>query len=483
METQKNKEQVISPARRVFGLWWALLLCAALIVTCVTTALVSFDKAHHNDLVIVLDPGHGGFDTGAINSTRGLYESEINLKIALACRARLSQYRGVRVYMTHTGVKNRAGKSSLSSRVSVAQEVGADIFISLHINSAENKTAAGAEIYVPATTHEAKYNEECTKLAERIIANFEAMGLKSRGVKTRLSGGGRIYTFEDGTQELGDYYYVVGEPISRMGIPGILVEHAFIEGDADFLDSDADLEALGIADAEAIAAHYGLRLRSEYETASSYNETVSSFENTPSSSEPPVSSDSPISSEAPVSSESQETSSEQYTTEDDEHSDIKKVEDLIKALPDNPTENDGNQIKAARSAFNALGANRQSQVEPQLYQKMCNVITVYENLTHPIRIAVKEGSQLSIDRVNGRLLNVETAKQSNGKITVFSVMLELDLYLEPGVSPTYREEGVLDYRIISPNGKQLGYDDELPDNSVISVIYGDAVLDTLSVSY
>ena len=470
MQNQKNKEQEISPARRFFGLWWALLLCAALIVTCVTTALVSFDKTHHSDLVIVLDPGHGGFDTGAVNSERGLYESEINLKIALACRDRLNQYKGVQVHMTHTGVQNRAGKSSLSSRVSVAQEVGADIFISLHINSAESKTANGAEIYVPATTHEAKYNQECTLLAEKMIANFEAMGLNSRGVKTRRSGGGRVYTFEDGTQEVGDYYYVVGEPISRMGIPGILVEHAFIQGDADYLDSDADLEALGRADAEAIAAHYQLRLKSEYETVSSFSESVSSFE-------------SPTSSEPPVSSESQTTSSEQYTTEEDEHSDVKKVEEMIKALPDNPTENDGSRIKAVRSAFNALRAGSQSQVDTQLYQKYCRVITAYENLTHPIRIAVKEGSQLSIDRVNGRLLNVETAKQPNGKITVFSVMLELELYLEPGVSPTYRQEGVLDYRIISPNGKQLGYDDVLPDNSVISVIYGDAVLDTLSVSY
>ena len=482
MEKTTQNKQEISPARRFFGLWWALLLCAALIVACVTTALVSFDKTRHSDLVIVLDPGHGGFDTGAINSARGLYESEINLKIALACRDRLRQYKGVRVYMTHTGVKSRVGKSSLSSRVSVAQEVGADIFISLHINSAENKTASGAEIYVPATTHEAKYNEECTKLAEKMIANFEAMGLKSRGVKTRRSGGGRVYTFEDGTQELGDYYYVVGEPISRMGIPGILVEHAFIEGDADYLDSDADLEALGIADADAIAAHFNLRLSSQTETASSSTQPVSSVESD-TSSEPPVSSEPPISSEPSVSSDTQETSSEQYTTEDDEHSDISKVEEMIKALPDTPTENDGNQIKAVRSAFNALGTHRQSQINDQLYQKYGKVITEYENLTHPIRIAVKEGSQLSIDRVNGRLLNVETAKQPNGKITVFSVMLELDLYLEPGVSPSYREEGVLDYRVISPNGRQLGYDDILPDNSVISVIYDDAVLDTLRVSY
>lgn len=450
-----------------------LLLAAAVAVTAVTTALVSFSPDDRDELVVVLDPGHGGSDTGAVNSALGLYESEINLKIALACRNRLKQYDGVKVYMTHTGVQSNVGKSSLSRRVSVAGEVGADIFISLHINSANNKTAAGAEVYVPITTHEARYNHDCTALAEKIIANFQALGLKSRGVKTRQSGGGRIYTFDDGTTETGDYYYVVGEPISRLGIPGILVEHAFIAGDSDFLDSDEDLIALGNADADAIAAHFGLTLKPEFVNVTSRPDDVSSN---------PVSSE--VSSEPlpDTSSQAKVSSDEPFTSEDDEHSAVAQVETLIQALPDAPTQNDANQIKAARAAFNALSDSQQSQIAPELYQKLCDVITAYENLMHPVRIGVRQGSEVSVDRVNGRLLNVETASQNSGKITVFSLMLELELTIDPAAPEEYKQEDKLAYRIISPDGRQLGFDDELPNNSIISILSGDTVLDTLSVS-
>lgn len=477
-ETKKTSAPFVSAARRFFTAWWALLLCGSLVLTFVTVALTQFERRNHGDLVIVLDPGHGGADTGAVNRARGLIESEINLRIALACRDRLQEYRGVRVYMTHTGVKNRFGKSSLSRRVSVAQAVGADIFISLHINSAENKTANGVEIYVPITRHERRYNEDCTRLAESIIDRFVAMGLNSRGVKTRQSGGNRVYTFDDGTTEPGDYYYVVGEPISRMGIPGILVEHAFIDGDADFLSDDANLEALGVADAEAIAAHFGLHRRDEAPVVSGSMDFGSSQPGGTVSSEP--SSDTP--SAASSDSTPSDTASVPYTSEEDDRTAVARVEALIRALPEAPTEDDGSRIKAARSAYNELGARQQNQVDKQLYQKYCDVITAYEELTHPIRIAVKQGSALTIDRVNGQIRNAGTAAQGgNGRVTVFSIMVELDLALAPGVSPSYRDEGVLEYRVIAPSGRRLKSDDELPDNAVISIVYEDAVLDSLTI--
>lgn len=475
MENETKEKKVMSLQSKILSVWVAVLLCISIVVTSCTMVLVKFDQINGDDIVIVLDPGHGGSDIGAYNSTLGLYESEINLKIALACRDSLAKYEGIRVYMTHTGVGSNMGKSSLKNRVSVAEEVGADIFISLHINSATEKSANGAEVYVPITTHEAKYNEECTKLAEKFLDNFIALGLNSRGVKTRQSGGGRVYTFEDGTTELGDYYYVIGEPISRLGIPGILVEHAFIDGDSNFLDSDEDLLALGEADADAIASYYGLKLKPEYENVSS--EASSQTED--------ISSD--ISSEtenttSEVSSQSELDTESATASEDNEDTEIKDVESMINALPENPTIEDANQIKAARTAFIALGESRQKLISTELYQKLCNSVTVYENLIHPVRIVPKTGSEISVDRVNGRLMNVETAVQASGKITVFSVMLELELYIDPAAPEEYKDESALDYRVISPEGKQLNYDDVVPNNSVISVVCGETVLDTLTVS-
>ena len=460
---QKKSEVQYSIPSGIARIFVAVTMCGALIITGLSTVLTSFGNSDREEIIIVLDPGHGGSDTGAINRQLGLSESAINLKIALACRERLNQYKGVRVYLTHTGVDNTYGKSSLSRRVSVAGDVGADIFISLHINSASNKTAHGIEVFVPITTHEPKYNEQCTALGESIISKVTALGLGSRGIKTRRSGGGRVYKFSDGTTETGDYYYVVGEPISRLGIPGILVEHAFIDADSDFLDSDEDLAALGRADADGIAAFYGLILNSAAVESASSNET---------SSVP----------ESPVSSEPDTSSEDDFTSEEDAESEVKVLEDMIRALPESPTSYDANQIRAVREAYNSMSTSERANLDPELYQKMYRSVTAYEEAVHQVRIAVREGSQLSIDRFNGKLLNVATTLQRSGKITVFSVMVELELYIDSNAPEQYKNEGVLTYRVTSPDGSELGENDEVPDGSLISVMYNDTMLDSLAVS-
>lgn len=475
---------------RVFGVWTVALIVAALAVTVFTMALIRFDKTNPDDLVIVLDPGHGGSDVGASNTALGLYESEINLKIALACRDRLQQYDGIKVYMTHTGVRSEVAKSSLSSRVSVAGEVGADIFISLHINSAERKDANGAEVYVPITSHEPKYHEECSRLADGILTNLQALGLGSRGVKTRASGGGRVYTFDDGTSEKGDYYYVIGEPISRLGIPGILVEHAFIDGDSSFLDTDAKLAALGVADAEAIARHYGLTLKTDAIGSSSFTfDDVSSHAPDISSDASDVSSDvmissEPDTSEPDISSSSAEStvSSEPLAVEEETDPAVLKVESMIQALPESPTDKDGAAVGSARRAFIALSESGKNAVDTALYQKLCRVVTTYENLTHPIRFMVRDGSEMSIDRVTGQLLHAETARQQSQKITVFSLMMEMELFIDPDVPDEYKQESILSYRVTAPDGTPLESDDEVSDGTTISVWYNDLRLDSLTVS-
>ena len=53
------------------------------------------------DIVIVLDPGHGGSDVGARRGS--VYEKTINFKVAQYCKAELEQYEGVKVYMTRAG--------------------------------------------------------------------------------------------------------------------------------------------------------------------------------------------------------------------------------------------------------------------------------------------------------------------------------------------------------------------------------------------
>ncbi len=463
-QTEKQTEKQYSVPSRIARMFVIVIMCGALIITGVTTAVIHFASQGRDDLIIVLDPGHGGSDTGAVNRNLGLCESSINLKIALACRDRLNQYKGVRVYMTHTGVDSTYGKSSLSRRVSVAGDVGADIFISLHINSAANKSANGCEVFVPVTKHEPKYNVQCTALGEDILANLTALGLNSRGIKTKKSSGGRVYKFSDGTTETGDYYYVVGEPISRLGIPGILIEHAFIDADSGFLDSDSELAALGRADADGIAKHFRLKLKDSATDVTSVIPEESTVSEMPVISQPDVSSD------------------EDYTSEEEADSEVKELENMIKALPDSPTSFDANQVRAVREAYNALSVSDRESLDPTLYQKMIASVTAYENTVRQVRLTVREGSQLSIDRFNGKLLNVSTTAQLSGKVSVLSVMVELELAIDPNAPEQYKNEGTLTYRVTSPDGKELEEEDEIPDGSVVAIMHNDTMLDSLIVS-
>ena len=94
---------------------------------------------------------------------------------------------------------------------------------------------------------------------------------------------------------------------------------------------------------------------------------------------------------------------------------------------------------------------------------MIHSVTAYENAVRQVRIAVRDGSQLSIDRFNGRLLNVETTAQRSGNVTVVSVMVELELYIDPNAPEPYKNEGVMTYRVTAPN-------DDIPSLDLISYL-------------
>lgn len=201
--------------------------------------------------VVVLDPGHGGSDSGA--AANGLKEKDLTLKIATYCKKELENYNGVKVYMT----RSNDTYVSLDGRVKYAASVGADIFVSIHINSATNKAAAGAEVYYPNSNYKPSLGAEGKNLASAIEKKLVALGLADRGIKIRNSGTGNTYA--DGS--LADYYSVIRQS-KQAGFPGIIVEHAFISNASEakkYLGSDAALKKLGVADAAGIAETYGLK--------------------------------------------------------------------------------------------------------------------------------------------------------------------------------------------------------------------------------
>lgn len=220
-----------------------------------------------NVLTIALDPGHSrGSDSGAIG-VNGAQEAICNWKIASACKAELEKYARVRVVMTW---EDGDSFKSIEERALVAIKAGADVVVSLHLNSAGG-SAYGAEVYVP---YNASYNPTThavgQELGKEILAKLEALGLYNRGEKIRTISDSD-YSYSNG--EDGDYYGII-RYARRANIPGIIVEHAFIDNAGDynkFLNNDSKLQSLGKSDAQGIVDAYGLSPVSESMLASVYD--------------------------------------------------------------------------------------------------------------------------------------------------------------------------------------------------------------------
>jgi N-acetylmuramoyl-L-alanine amidase len=91
--------------------------------------------------VIVIDPGHGGHDPGALGAQG--YEKDVNLAAALALKARLERSPKYRVVLT----REDDNYVPLEERVRIAQRAGADLFISLHSDSGGDAALKGASVY------------------------------------------------------------------------------------------------------------------------------------------------------------------------------------------------------------------------------------------------------------------------------------------------------------------------------------------------
>ena len=206
-------------------------------------------RAKSSNIVVVLDPGHGGSDSGARRGS--VYEKNINFKVAQYCKAELEQYCGVTVYMTRTGDTN----PSLQERAQIAANYGANILVSIHQNSGSS-SAYGAEVYYPNRNYKPAIGDSGKAVADSIQKELVSLGLSNRGTKIRNTANGSTYA--DGSYS--DYYGIIRNS-KNLGIPAIIVEHAFLSNASDynnFLSSDSKLQKLGIADATGIAKAFGL---------------------------------------------------------------------------------------------------------------------------------------------------------------------------------------------------------------------------------
>ncbi len=92
--------------------------------------------------VVVIDPGHGGDDPGAIGM-KGLYEKNVVLDISRKLRDILNQKGGYRAFLTRDGDYYVPFKK----RLMIAREYGADLFLSIHADASRNRAARGSSVY------------------------------------------------------------------------------------------------------------------------------------------------------------------------------------------------------------------------------------------------------------------------------------------------------------------------------------------------
>lgn len=134
---------------------------------------------------IVVDPGHGGKDVGAIGPS-GSYEKNSTLPVGLNL-ADLLRQAGAKVVMTRTGDTSPAGTSytelkDLQARVKVANQIKADLYVSIHNDAFSNPEAGGVTTYISADNPRAVEGRELASAVQQEV--IKQVGLQDRKVKT-----------------------------------------------------------------------------------------------------------------------------------------------------------------------------------------------------------------------------------------------------------------------------------------------------------
>lgn len=223
--------------------------------TAATEAAVTTTEEEEQVFRVVIDPGHGGNDTGAFfQSEEGrIHEKTVNFKIARFLKRELKKYDNIKVIMT----RSKDVFLYPDERARFAIENKADLFVSLHNNTlvGAGGYASGFSVVVPLGNYKKEIGKAAQRLGCNIAFELSEVGLHNNGLLMRAS---QDYDYENG--EPADYYALIRKLVKK-DIPAVIIEHGFIDNEDDFYDflcSKEQLQKLAEADARAIARYLQL---------------------------------------------------------------------------------------------------------------------------------------------------------------------------------------------------------------------------------
>ena len=157
-----------------------------------TTQIIERSFTYRKAKLVVIDPGHEieSVDPGAVATHNGIryVEGNLNLQIAIKLKAEL-EARGIEVYMTRYDsiIIDKNSTESLKKRVKVANDMNADLFISIHHNSFTSSSANGFEVYYSTGTPITTYINERMITEEGRDLTLETKSYASRSTTDKVT--------------------------------------------------------------------------------------------------------------------------------------------------------------------------------------------------------------------------------------------------------------------------------------------------------
>ena len=237
------------------------ILAILMLAGCAAAMMVS--SVASDNVVITIDPGHGGNDPGNVASKAfgGDNESAHVYDISMYVKERLGQYGGVTVYLTRGDLAESEDCPSLESRPNYAKEMESDCFVSIHTNSFSGTGRAyGAEIWVPDAI--TSYNNQIAIDSQAASSMVISEMHEQTGVRVRSSS----KTSKSKTAMYSTGEYADGLAVIRQGrknnIPVVmLIETCFASDKEDynsFLSTAEKRRDMGYAIADGLAKYYNL---------------------------------------------------------------------------------------------------------------------------------------------------------------------------------------------------------------------------------